>query len=96
MSPLDVLLLLFSLRALASPLSIRSVPSFVFDGDAPFSVDAGTLAASLTCPNGHPTSSSPPVLLVHGTSTTGEETWANGYVPALLANGFTACYVTLR
>jgi len=31
-----------------------------------------------------------------GTSTTGEETWGESYVPALAANGYTACYVTLR
>lgn len=31
-----------------------------------------------------------------GTSTTGSETWGEGYVPALAANGYTACYVTLR
>jgi len=31
-----------------------------------------------------------------GTSTTGQETWGEGYVPALSANGYTACYVTLR
>lgn len=31
----------------------------------------------------------------HGTATTGENSWGDTYVPALLANGFTACYVTI-
>ncbi|KAI6899296.1 hypothetical protein KC318_g10809 [Hortaea werneckii] len=79
----------------SSQIVKRQVPTFVFEGDAPFSVDAETLASALTCPNGYPTSSSPPVLLVHGTSSTGEETWRNGYVPALKEKGYTACYVTL-
>jgi hypothetical protein len=82
--------------ALAAPVLKRSAPSFVFDGDAPFSVDDETLAGSLTCPNGVPTASSPPVLLVHGTAVTGDATWGEGYVPALLSNGYTACHVTLR
>ncbi|KAI7173778.1 hypothetical protein D0869_14004 [Hortaea werneckii] len=81
--------------AASSQINKRQAPAFVFEGDARFSVDAKILASALTCPNGYPTSSSPPVLLVHGTSTTGEETWSNGYVPALKDKGYTACYVTL-
>ncbi|SMQ54852.1 unnamed protein product [Zymoseptoria tritici ST99CH_1A5] len=95
MSLLTPLLLLISSLALASPLLPRAVPAFAFDGDAPFTVNADGLAASLTCPNGNPTTKSPPVLLVHGTATTGQETWADGYVPALKANGYTACYITI-
>lgn len=96
MSPLDLLLLLFSVHTLASPVAKRDAPDFAFAGDAPFTVSADDLAASLTCPNGNPTADSPPVLLVHGTATTGEESWGDGYVPALLANGYTGCYVTIR
>ncbi|KAF7189161.1 Lipase B [Pseudocercospora fuligena] len=95
MSPLEILVLLFSVHAIASPLVRRSAPVFDFDGDAPFTVDPNTLASSLTCPYGNPTSSSPPVLLVHGTATTGAESWGDGYVPALKADGYTACYVTI-
>ncbi|KAK3640618.1 hypothetical protein LTR56_003681 [Elasticomyces elasticus] len=94
MSILDLLLVLFSVGSLASPILRRQQP-FLFDGDAPYSTDAATLAAALTCPNGVPTKAAPPVLLVHGTSTTGEESWGDGYVPALAAEGYTACYVTL-
>ncbi|KAK0312140.1 hypothetical protein LTR91_002494 [Friedmanniomyces endolithicus] len=95
MSVLALFLTLFSVGSLASPIAKRQVPSFVFNGDAPFTVDSETLAAALTCPNGVPTQVAPPVLLVHGTGTTGQETWGEGYVPALSANGYTACYVTL-
>nr|OQO17198.1 hypothetical protein B0A51_15163 [Rachicladosporium sp. CCFEE 5018] len=79
----------------ALPVLPRSAPNLASSGDAPFSVSQDTLAAALTCPNGNPTASSPGVLLVHGTTSTGAETWAEGYVPALKANGYTACYVTL-
>ncbi|KAK3721766.1 hypothetical protein LTR37_002931 [Vermiconidia calcicola] len=91
MSVIDLLLLIFSVHSFASPILRRGPQS----GDAPYSVDAATLAAALTCPNGSPTSTAPPVLLVHGTISTGEESWGEGYVPALLANGYTPCYVTL-
>jgi len=64
----EILLILISFCTyiLASPLSKRQVPAFTFDGDAPFSVDAATLAAAVTCPNGTPSTDSPPVFLVHG------------------------------
>ncbi|KAK4554118.1 hypothetical protein LTR86_008959 [Recurvomyces mirabilis] len=91
-----LILALLSATAIASPITRRdAAPSFLINGDAPFTVDAAILAASLTCPNGNPSSKSPPVLLVHGTSTTGAESWGQGYVPALAANGYTACYLTL-
>ncbi len=68
MSLLALFFTLFSVGSLASPIAKRQAPSFVFNGDAPFTVDTGTLAAALTCPNGAPTQAAPPVLLVHGTS----------------------------
>jgi triacylglycerol lipase len=79
----------------ASPIAPRAAPTYKFDGDAPFTVSAETLAASLTCPRGNPTAAKPPVLLVHGTATTGAQSWEKGYVPALALNGYTPCYVTL-
>ncbi|KAK5175610.1 uncharacterized protein LTR77_000749 [Saxophila tyrrhenica] len=94
-SYLSLLLLIFSVLSFAAPVKERGVQSFVFSGDAPFTVNTATLAAALKCPNGNPTASSPPVLLVHGTGSTGEETWGEGYVPALRSKGYTACYVTL-
>lgn len=86
-------LLLLTVAA-ASPV-LRRASTYTFEGDAPFSVSADTLAKALTCPRGNPTAAAPPVLLVHGTATTGEQTWGKGYVPALAANGYTPCYVTL-
>lgn len=87
-------LLLLTVAA-ASPVLRRAAPTYAFEGDAPFSVAADTLAKALTCPRGNPTAAAPPVLLVHGTATTGEQTWGKGYVPALAANGYTPCHVTL-
>jgi triacylglycerol lipase len=81
--------------AAAAPVAKRAAPSYIFAGDAPFSVKADTLAAALTCPGGNPTAVAPPVLLVHGTATTGDQSWGKGYVPALRAEGYTPCYVTL-
>ena len=81
MSVIDLLLLIFSVHSFASAVVRRGISSFEFDGDAPYTVDAATLAAALTCPNGNPTKDSPPVLLVHGTASTGAESWGDGYVP---------------
>jgi len=93
---LELLLFLFSVHSLASPFQRTNVRKMVRAADAPYSVDTSTLAASLTCPYGNPTAASPAVLLVHGTSSTGEDSWAEGYAPALKANGYSPCWVTLR
>ena len=79
----------------ASPIAPRAAPTYKFNGDAPFTVGTETLAAALTCPRGNPTAAKPPVLLVHGTATTGAQSWEKGFVPALALNGYTPCYVTL-
>ena len=79
----------------ASPIARQAAPTYKFNGDAPFTVASQTLAAALTCPRGNPTAAKPPVLLVHGTVSTGASSWEKGYVPALSANGYTPCYVTL-
>lgn len=81
MSVIALLLFLFSVHSLASPILRRGSTSFAVAGDAPYTVSPATLAAALTCPNGNPTQSSPPVLLVHGTTSTGKESWGDGYVP---------------
>ena len=95
MSLLELLLLIFSIHSLASPISRYGTMKAPRAADPPYSVDSNTLAAALTCPYGNPTADSPPVLLVHGTGSTGKESWGDGYVPALRDNGYTACYVTL-
>ena len=81
MSVIDLLLLIFSFHSFVNAISTRATSNFVFDGDAPYTVSDAALAAALTCPNGNPTAGSPPVLLVHGTGSTGPETWEDGYVP---------------
>ena len=74
----------------------QTAPDYAFPGDPPYGVDTGTLSGVLNCPRGTPTSAdSKPVLLVHGTGSTGDESWGFGYVPALAAAGFTPCYITL-
>lgn len=96
MGLVSVIIFYFCTFSFAFPLSKRQAQSFEFDGDAPFSVDADTLSSSLTCPYGNPTARAPPVLLVHGTTSTGAATWGESYVPALYADGYTPCYVDLR
>lgn len=95
MHALELLLLIFSVHSLASPIERYFPSNFARDADPAYSVNTNALAAALTCPYGNPTASSPPVLLVHGTTSTGEESWGDDYVPALRDNGYTACYLTL-
>ena len=85
MSFIELLLLILSVHSLATPI-LRRAPSFIFDGDAPYTVDSATLAAAVACPNGSPTNSLPAVLLVHGTTSTGDESWGEGYVPVRNTN----------
>ena len=61
----------------------------------PLTVPADRLAAALRCTSelrGHPRA---PVLLVHGTGTTVEESWRSGYLHALPQAGIPACAVQL-
>ncbi|KAB8339143.1 hypothetical protein FH972_022079 [Carpinus fangiana] len=88
-APLAVLPLVQSI-----PLSSRSAPGFVFRGDPAYGVSTAALSGILTCPTAA-NATSKPVLLVHGTGSTGSESWAAGYVPALQAQGYTPCYIDL-
>ena len=103
MSLIDILINLLVFSGIVFPsqanptIRPRDVPDFVFPGDAPYGVPTRDLSSVLTCPDGNPTSAdSKPVLLVHGTTSTGNESWGFGYVPALKAQGFTPCYIDLR
>lgn len=79
-----------------APQTFPDAPAFAFAGDAPYPVPKASLSHILNCPKGLPTSSSTKtVLLVHGTGSTGYESWAHGYVLALADAGYTPCYVTL-
>ncbi|KAI9670541.1 MAG: hypothetical protein M1831_005761 [Alyxoria varia] len=108
MSPRTRASSLFSLLALsasilntltvASPiqLHVRQAQDFAFPGDPSYGVETAELSKVLKCPEGNPSSADDnPVLLVHGTGSTGEESWGSGYVPALKAKGFTPCYIDL-
>lgn len=62
-------------------------------GDPPLETDQATLDAALVCtPFTHP--DKPPVLLVHGTFTTGYEQYDWTYLPLLDERGFDVCAVT--
>ncbi|KAA8649542.1 uncharacterized protein ATNIH1004_002213 [Aspergillus tanneri] len=89
-------LFLLSVLWTLSTATPAAIPEFVFDGDAPYNIPADALRASLTCPNGTPNSNDKPVLLVHGTGSTGNESWGRGFVPALAETGMKACFTNLR
>lgn len=86
--------------ARASPINklARRAPCASASGDAPYTVDCQTLQNAITCPNGIQGKAGGTVLLVHGTGSTGEESWANGPYIKLLPDrgpGFDVCWVTL-
>ena len=63
------------------------------DGDPPYSVDVATLDAALDCDEfTHPDKE--PVLLVHGTGTSGHEQWDWNYGILLRETGHDVCVVT--
>ncbi|MEU1864063.1 esterase/lipase family protein [Streptomyces gardneri] len=64
------------------------------DGPA-LSTPVATLDAALHCPATFAHPEREPVLLVHGTTTTYDETWGWGYTPALRADGYDVCGVDL-
>ncbi|GAA5826652.1 hypothetical protein JCM11251_002837 [Rhodosporidiobolus azoricus] len=61
-----------------------------------YSKSCSTYSSAITCPNGIHGKKNGVVFLVHGTGSTGPETWANGPYAKLLPNeGFDVCWVTL-
>jgi len=80
---------------LCCALTTHAAPLRSTDRDAPFSVAASTVSAAITC-KPDPRARYGTVLLVHGTGSTGAETWAPGpYWQLLPAQGLQVCYVTL-
>ncbi|KZP33120.1 alpha/beta-hydrolase [Athelia psychrophila] len=66
--------------------------------DPPYSVSSTQLTASLTCPRGVEGKAGGVVLLVHGTGSTGAQTWAKGPYNTILPTygaGYDICWVTL-
>ena len=57
--------------------------------DPAYDVPAAAMEAAIACPSG--LGHGPPVLLVHGTGSTGEESWAHSYAQVLPAFGFEPC-----
>lgn len=58
-----------------------------------YSLPCTTYAAAMTCPQGYGKGQYGTVLLVHGTGSTGLETWGDGpYLQLLPAEGFDVCY----
>lgn len=62
--------------------------------DPAFSVPESTLAAALACPSTFSHPEHEPVLLVHGTFTSGPEQWSWSYGLLLEQRGFDVCTVT--
>jgi triacylglycerol lipase len=77
---------------LALALALPATPAAA---DPPLDVPAGALAAALQCPSRFAHPNRPPVLLVHGTGITPDESWGWNYLKALPADGFDACTVRL-
>lgn len=63
-------------------------------GDPPWSVDEAQLAAGLECPDAFVHPEREPVLLVHGTFTSGSEEFGWNYGLLLPQRGFDVCVVT--
>ncbi|MGH2690278.1 MAG: esterase/lipase family protein [Actinomycetota bacterium] len=63
------------------------------DDGPPLSVEPVLLAQSLHCYGDVASATRDPVILLHGTTSTGRESWRSGYVPALREAGYPACIV---
>ncbi|KAB8349488.1 hypothetical protein FH972_023514 [Carpinus fangiana] len=91
-----LLSLLFAWGAFAAPIDSESkAPSFIFAGDAPYGVDSDVLDSVMTCAQEITPNSKNAVLLIHGTGSTGSESWARSYAKSLPTAGYAACYIDL-
>ncbi|GEM10681.1 lipase B [Rhodotorula toruloides] len=83
----------------AASLAVRATLCASPSGDAgTYSQSCDTYAHTINCPNGLQKNAGGVVLLVHGTGSTGSETWDNGPYIQLLPNagpGFDVCKITL-
>src|SRR5687768_10867622 len=80
------IVVLAAVAAAAAPASAASPP---------LTVPADQLAGALRCANELRGAQRTPVLLVHGTGTTVEESWRSGYLHALPLEGVPVCAVQL-
>jgi triacylglycerol lipase len=80
-------------------VALMATPAAAFPGDAPYSVPLAKLDAARECRGGlgrlNGDGRNQPVLLVHGTGLTREQTWQWNYWPALHKAGFEECWVRL-
>ncbi|MGW0935978.1 esterase/lipase family protein [Streptomyces sp. NPDC002666] len=76
--------------ALLGPAPAASATS-----EPPLSTPVATLDAALRCPASFAHPDREPVLLVHGTTSTYDETWGWNYAPALRDAGYDVCGVEL-
>lgn len=76
-------------------LGLSAPPAAAADGGPAFVAPLATLDAALTCPGNLAGAAKTPVLLVHGTSSTPQESWSWGYQRALTRAGYPVCTVTL-
>ncbi|MCW2966255.1 MAG: putative lipase [Solirubrobacteraceae bacterium] len=81
--------------ALAIALTATLGPAAAAHADPALDVPQAQLAAALQCPSAFTRTAHEPVLLVHGTGLTAEQSWAWNYEETLPAAGFDACTVTL-
>jgi triacylglycerol lipase len=87
--------LILALLALALALAPAGLASAAPAADPPLDVPQSALRAALECPSRFAHRDRPPVLLVHGTGITPEESWSWNYAKALPADGFDVCTVRL-
>jgi triacylglycerol lipase len=82
-------------RAALGAVAVAALAAGTARADPALDVPAGALKASLQCPQhfAHPQRN--PVLLVHGTGLTADESWKWNYEVALPPSGYDWCAVTL-
>ena len=76
--------------------ALVALPAAAARADGPaLDVPASALAAGLTCSSDLATDGREPLLLVHGTALSPKENWSWSYQPALDAQSYPYCIVTL-
>lgn len=84
---------------LAVLCTLGALPGLVAPGTGgtadgpPLTVEAARLEEALHCYGDVANATRDPVILLHGTTSTGLESWRSGYVPALREAGYPACTV---
>ncbi len=88
--------LLIGVSALAALTTGTASAAPTVPKDPPFRFPAATMQAAITCPTGLKGARGGVVLLVHGTGSTGAETWGSGPYTEILPKldaGYDVCYI---